>query len=155
MKLVVQRVKRAEGKVGNKVVGKIGKGLFILVGIGKADTAKEANALAAKLEKMRVMSDPTSPRLRGASGKDKMNFSVRDVGAEVLVVSQFTLYANTADGNRPSFIEAADPKKAKEIYEYFIDELKNLGLKVETGSFGEYMNIKTELDGPVTIVLES
>jgi len=147
MKLVVQRVKSASVEVvgTKKVVGKIGKGFFVLVGVGKNDTEKKAHQLAGKLAKLRVMSDEFG----------KMNLSVRDVGAEVLVVSQFTLYAYAKDGNRPSFIEAADPKKAREIYEHFIDELKNLGVEVETGSFGEYMKINMELDGPVTIILES
>lgn len=144
MKLVVQRVNNAEVKVEEKVVGKIKKGLFVLLGIKEKDTKDKAIFLAEKLAKLRVMSD----------SKGKMNLSVKDVNAEVLVVSQFTLYADTQAGNRPSFIKAADPKLAKSLYEIFIKKLEELGLKVKTGSFGSYMKIKAVLDGPVTIILE-
>jgi len=145
MKLVVQRVNKGRVTVDGKTVGEIGKGLFVLVGVKKGDTKDQAEALAQKILKLRVMSDK----------EDKMNLSVADVEASFLVVSQFTLYANTADGNRPSFIDAALPDSAKEIYEHFIDKLKLGGAKVQTGKFGSYMEIETELDGPVTILLES
>lgn len=90
-----------------------------------------------------------------ADGKDKLNLSVKDSGDKILVVSQFTLYANTKDGNRPSFIEAEEPKRANEIYQFFVKKLREGGVLVETGSFGEYMKINAVLDGPVTIILES
>lgn len=147
MRLVIQRVKSASVSVvgENKVVGEIQKGLFVLVGVKKGDTGKEAEILANKLFKLRVMSDP----------QDKMNLSVADVDGEFLLVSQFTLYADTTGGNRPSFINAALPEEAKEIYNYFVDKVKTLGGKVQTGNFGDYMMIETTLDGPVTITLES
>jgi len=147
MRLVIQRVKSA--KVGleetGEVVGKIEKGLFVLVGFKKGDSRQDVEMVAAKLLKLRIMSDD----------QGKMNLSVHDANGEILVVSQFTLYANTKDGNRPSFIDAEGPDKANEFYEYFVDKLQESGVKVETGKFGEYMNIESLLDGPVTIVLES
>lgn len=146
MKLIVQRVNKAKViKVSNsEISGEIGPGLFVLVGFKKGDTEKEVNELAEKLSKLRVMID----------GGEKMNFSVKDVGGSILVVSQFTLYANTKDGNRPSFFDAEDPIKARELYELFIAALREKEIKVETGSFGDYMKIEAELDGPVTIILE-
>ena len=147
MKLVVQRVKRASVTVvdQDKVVGKIGNGLFILVGVGKNDSASDARQLALKLSKLRIMSDDNA----------KMNLTVRDLGAEILVVSQFTLYSDTSGGNRPSFVGAAKPDVARLVYEEFVGGLADLGNKVATGSFGDYMKISLELDGPVTIVLDS
>ena len=147
MKLVVQRVKRASVTVvdQDKVVGKIGNGLFILVGVGKNDSENDARQLALKLSKLRIMSDDNA----------KMNLTVRDLGAEILVVSQFTLYSDTSGGNRPSFVGAAKPDVARLVYEEFVGGLADLGNKVATGSFGDYMKISLELDGPVTIVLDS
>ena len=144
MRLVVQRVKKAEVKTvkDGKTVGRISKGLFVLVGVKKGDTLKDAEALAAKLVKLRIMADEN----------DKMNLSVKDLKASLLVVSQFTLYADTSGGNRPSFMNAALPDEAKKIYEYFVSKLKEKGIRVETGSFGDYMEIETLLDGPVTII---
>lgn len=146
MKLVVQRVKKAKVvRVEDaSIVGQIESGLFVLVGFKKGDTEKQVEILSDKLSKLRVMSD----------GSGKMNLSVTDVKAKILVVSQFTLYADTSGGNRPSFINAEDPQKAKELYEYFIDQLRKKEIEVETGSFGDYMKIETVLDGPVTIVYE-
>jgi len=147
MKLVIQRVKLASvlQVKTKKAVGSIKNGLFVLMGVKKGDTKEKADLLAEKLIKLRIMSDVN----------DKMNLSIKDANAEVLVVSQFTLYANTSGGNRPSFIDAEDPAKAKELYEYFVRSLKEKGARVETGSFGDYMEISTELDGPVTIILEN
>lgn len=144
MRLVIQRVKNASVKARGITVGKIDKGLFVLLGIKKGDTERSAEILAEKLSKLRVMADD----------ENKMNLSVKDVNAEILVVSQFTLYADTSGGNRPSFIHAGKPNLAKKIYERFVSKLKDNGVKVETGSFGDYMEISAELDGPVTIVLE-
>ncbi len=137
MRLVVQRVK--EASVGT---AKIGKGYFVLVGVKKGDTLKDAEMLAAKLSKLRIMADEN----------DKMNLSIKDAGGEILVVSQFTLYADTSGGNRPSFINAALPEDAKKIYEHFVNKLKESGIKIKTGSFGDYMEINAVLDGPVTIL---
>jgi D-tyrosyl-tRNA(Tyr) deacylase len=145
MRLIVQRVAKASVKVEGKLVGEIGKGLFVLVGVKKEDTQKDAAALAEKLYKLRVMAD----------AEGKMNLSVAEAQGEFLVVSQFTLYADTSGGNRPSFIQAAQPDIAKALYEYFLARLKEKGAKVQTGSFGEYMQIESIGDGPVTILLES
>lgn len=145
MRLVIQRVKRAKVfiKEKNKVVGKINKGLFILIGVKEGDFKEDAEKLAEKVSKLRIMADK----------EGKMNLSIKDVGGEILVVSQFTLYADTGKGNRPSFIKAGVPGLAKDIYEHFVTQLKEKGIKVETGEFGAYMEIDTELDGPVTIIL--
>jgi len=147
MKLVIQRVKEASvtRHKDGQVVGKIGKGLFILIGVKKGDDLGKANVLAEKVSKLRIMSDEN----------DKMNLSIVDTKDSVLAVSQFTLYANTNGGNRPSFIEAEDPEKARSVYEHFVNKLREKGIDVETGSFGDYMEISTVLDGPVTIVLET
>lgn len=147
MKAVIQRVK--EGKVIEKdsgeIFGEIKSGLFLLLGVKKGDTAKNVDALVEKISKLRVMSD----------SQDKMNLSILDTKSEVLLVSQFTLLANTQGGNRPSFIDAEDPEKAKKLYLYMKEKLEEKDIKVETGSFGNYMEIETVLDGPVTIVLEN
>lgn len=144
MRLIIQRVNHASVKAKGNMVGQITNGLFVLVGIKKGDTEEDARALAEKLSKLRVMADKD----------DKMNLSVKDVGGEILVVSQFTLYADTSGGNRPSFIQAAEPETARKIYEYLVSQLRGKGIKIETGSFGDYMEISVELDGPVTILLE-
>lgn len=145
MRVLVQRVSKSSVSVGGKTVGKISKGLLVLLGVRDGDNENNAIFLAEKLAKLRIMSDKN----------DKMNLSVRDVGAEILVVSQFTLYADTNKGNRPSFVKAANPLLAKKLYNLFIGSLKDLGVKIETGKFGAYMNIKAELDGPVTIIIDS
>ena len=146
MRLLVQRVKSAKVKVAKtgKTVGKIEKGLLVLLGVKQGDEESDADILAEKLAKLRVMADE----------KEKMNLSVKDIDAEVLVVSQFTLYADTSGGNRPSFIKAAEPVLAEKLYKLFVSKLREKGIKVETGSFGEYMEIDAELDGPVTIIME-
>lgn len=147
MRLVIQRVKKASVQVkeSGKIVGKIGPGLFILVGVKESDTEKDSDVLADKLAKLRVMADDAG----------KMNLSINDVGGSVLAVSQFTLYADTSGGNRPSFIKAAKPELAEKIYNHFVEKLQKLGVKVETGKFGEYMEIDANLDGPVTIIIEN
>jgi len=141
----VQRVDQAEVKNEGKIVGKIKRGFFVLLGVSKGDKEEDALFLAEKLAKLRVMSDE----------KGKINLAVKDVEGKVLVVSQFTLYADTKGGNRPSFIKAAEPELALKLYNLFIEKLKNLGIEVETGKFGSYMKISLELDGPVTIILDS
>jgi len=145
MRLIIQRVNTAQVSVEGKVVGKINHGLFILVGIRQKDTEKDVEILSEKIAKLRIMSDKTG----------KMNLSICEVGKEILVVSQFTLYADTSGGNRPSFIKAGEPKMAEKLYQMFTRKLKDKRLKVETGSFGKYMQIDCELDGPVTISLAS
>lgn len=157
MRLVIQRVSKASVSIKEteEAVGEIDKGLFVLVGVKKGDTIKSAEILAAKLSKLRVMSDPDG----------KMNLTVQDAGGKLLVVSQFTLYADTSGGNRPSFINAALPEEAEKIYNHFLTKLKELSknqaadkddeVRIESGSFGDYMEISCELDGPVTIILES
>ncbi len=147
MRLVIQRVKKAKVvvKETGKISGEIGRGLLVLVGVKKGDTEETAELLAVKLSKLRVMADEN----------DKMNLTVGNVNGQMLIVSQFTLYADTSGGNRPSFIDAALPDEAKRIYEHFVAKLREAKIKVETGSFGDYMEISTELDGPVTIILDS
>ena len=144
MRLVVQRVEKAKViKVeDDSIAGEIGKGLLVLVGFKKGDREKEVEVLAAKLSKLRVMSD----------AQEKMNLSVNKVDGKMLIVSQFTLHADTKDGNRPSFINAEDPQKAEKLYKFFVAKLKELGVEIETGSFGDYMRIEAILDGPVTIL---
>ena len=145
MKLVIQRVSKAKVEVDNKIGGSIGQGFLVVVGITHTDTEKEADYLANKLCKMRIFEDENG----------KMNLSLKDVGGELLIVSQFTLYADCAKGNRPSFIEAARPEQATPLYEYFCKKCEEQGIKVEKGVFGAHMEVSLLNDGPVTIVLES
>lgn len=145
MRLVIQRVSFSSVSVSGEVVSKIDEGLLILVGVGLADTPKDAEVMAQKVAKMRILSD----------SENKMNLSLLDKKQKVLAVSQFTLFAETKKGNRPSFIKAADPNQASGIYNHFIESIKKEGVEVETGRFGEYMDIKANLDGPVTIILDS
>lgn len=145
MKLIVQRVLRASVSTNNEMVAGIKHGLFVLMGVKNGDAQKDAEILAEKLAKLRVMADDAG----------KMNLSIMEAGGEILVVSQFTLYANTHGGNRPSFLKSAPPDVAEPLYEYFIQQLRLLGLSVRTGKFGAYMHIEAELDGPVTIILET
>lgn len=127
-------------------MGEIGKGLLVLVGVAKEDSQKDAEILASKTANLRIMSD----------NENRMNLSVLDVTGEILAVSQFTLYADTSAGRRPSFINSADPEKAKKLYEYYIECLKNLGVKkVASGRFGAFMQIDLVNDGPVTLMIDS
>lgn len=144
MKLVIQRVKKAEVKVENEIVGKINNGFLVLIGVTHGDSTENVNYLVQKLLKLRVFQD----------SQDKMNLSIRDINGELLIVSQFTLYADCKEGNRPSFTNAAKPDKANELYEYFIQKCKNEGIKTEHGIFGAYMKVELINDGPVTIILE-
>ena len=144
MKLVIQRVKNASVTVENKIVGKIEKGFLVLLGVGPEDTNEEADYLVQKLIKLRVFED----------NKGKMNLSLKDISGELLIVSQFTLYADCSKGNRPSFTNAAEPQKANELYEYFIQQCKKENIKVEHGIFGADMKVELLNDGPVTIILE-
>ena len=146
MKAVIQRVKSAKVIVNEKIIGQIDQGLVVLLGVGEGDNEKETQILAKKITNLRIMSDK----------KGKMNLSVKDVNGEVLVVSQFTLLADTRKGNRPSFVKAAESQKAEELYLKFIQELKSMGVKkAASGEFGAMMNIHLINDGPVTIVLDT
>ncbi len=144
MKLVIQRVKHAKVDVENEIVGKIGQGFLVLLGVGPEDTKETANYLVQKLIKLRVFEDENG----------KMNLALKDINGELLVVSQFTLYADCTSGNRPSFTNAAKPDKANELYEYFIEQCKKENVKVEHGIFGADMKVELLNDGPVTIILE-
>ena len=144
MKLVVQRVKNAKVDVENKTVGRIEKGFLVLLGVTHTDTKETADYLVKKLCNLRVFEDE----------KGKMNLSIKDVKGKLLIVSQFTLYADCTGGNRPSFINAAKPEIANELYEYFCKECKNKGIEVEKGIFGADMKVSLLNDGPVTIILE-
>ncbi len=145
MKLLVQRVLNAEVKVDGNVVGKIGKGFLVLVGITHTDTKETADFLAKKLCNLRVFEDEMG----------KMNLSIKDVKGELLIVSQFTLYADCSSGNRPSFTNAAKPEIANELYKYFMNKCEiEYGIHVEHGIFGAEMKVSLLNDGPVTIELE-
>ena len=143
MRAVVQRVSHAQVKVDGKIVGKIEKGYLVLLGVKEGDTTKEADFLANKVVNLRVFEDEN----------DKMNLSIKDVGGEILVVSQFTLYGDASHGNRPSFTEAARPEKANSLYEYFCQKV-NQEVHVEKGVFQAEMKVELLNDGPVTILLE-
>ncbi|MCI8759677.1 MAG: D-tyrosyl-tRNA(Tyr) deacylase [Clostridia bacterium] len=144
MKIVVQRVKNAQVEVDDKIVGKIGKGFLVLLGVTHNDTKEQADYLVKKLCKLRVFTDEN----------DKMNLGLKDMNGELLIVSQFTLYADCSQGNRPSFIEAAKPIQANELYEYFCLECEKNDIHVERGIFGADMKVSLVNDGPVTIIME-
>lgn len=143
MKLVVQRVDNASVDVNNETVGKIEKGYMVLVGIRENDTKEQADYLVKKLINLRIFEDENG----------KMNLNIKDVQGELLLISQFTLYADTSNGNRPSFTNAEKPEKANELYEYFCNKC-NEQIHVEKGIFGEHMEISLKNNGPVTIILE-
>lgn len=144
MKFVIQRVQNAQVEVDNKIVGKINKGFLVLIGITHTDTKEIADYMVKKLVNLRIFEDEN----------EKMNLALKDVGGELLLVSQFTLYGDCSQGNRPYFIEAAKPDLANELYEYIISECKKKIDKVETGVFGAHMDVYLLNDGPVTIILE-
>jgi D-aminoacyl-tRNA deacylase len=144
MRAVVQRVKHGSVEIDGKVVGEIGLGLVILLGIGPQDNEEKAAALARKIALMRIFEDE----------QGKINLSVLDVKGEVLAVSQFTLYADTRKGNRPSFTDAAAPDLASPLVDRFVELLRAQGVPTQTGEFGAKMLVNIENDGPVTIWLE-
>ncbi|HIR12725.1 MAG TPA: D-tyrosyl-tRNA(Tyr) deacylase [Candidatus Choladousia intestinavium] len=145
MKFVIQRVTDASVEVENAVVGSIGKGFLVLIGVGKEDTRAEADKLVKKMLGLRIFADP----------EGKTNLSLKDVKGELLLISQFTLYANCTKGNRPSFTEAGDPETARKLYEYIIQRCREQVPIVETGIFGAEMKVRLCNDGPFTILLES
>jgi len=144
MRAVVQRVKKASVTVDGKIVGSIERGLMVLLGIHEKDTINELLWMAEKIVKLRIFEDE----------EGKMNISVKDIGGDILLVSQFTLYGDLKKGTRPSYIEAARPELATPLYEKMIETLKNEGMRVETGVFGAMMDVELINSGPVTIILE-
>lgn len=145
MRVVVQRVKHASVTINGTVNGKINNGFLVLLGIQSTDSEQDVDYLVKKVTNLRIFSDEN----------DKMNLSLKDVNGELLIVSQFTLYANCKEGNRPSFVEAAKPDIAIPLYEYFVSECKKIIPVVETGIFGTDMKVDLLNDGPVTIIMDS
>lgn len=145
MRIIIQRVKQASVTVEQRCIGKMESGLLLFLGIGQTDDEKIARKMFDKVSKLRIFSDEN----------DKTNLSIQDVNGEILVISQFTLYADCKKGNRPSFTNAADPKLAKSLYEYFLSLCREKFEKVEQGEFGADMKVELINDGPFTIVLDS
>ncbi len=145
VRAVVQRVSRAKVSVGPDITGEIERGLLVLLGVSRDDSEKDAEYLAEKITGLRVFEDHD----------EKMNLHVAAIGGAVLVVSQFTLYGDVRRGKRPSFDAAADPARARELYEYFVQRIRAAGLRCETGRFQERMQVELVNDGPVTILLDS
>lgn len=145
MKFVIQRVTEASVTIEGNTVGSIGKGFLVLIGVGKNDTTADADKLVKKMIGLRIFADEN----------DKTNLSLKDVDGQLLLVSQFTLYANCTKGNRPSFVDAGAPDQAKAMYEYIIGECRKQIPVVETGEFGADMKVSLCNDGPFTVILES
>ncbi len=145
MKVLLQRVTGASVSVAGEVVGRVGWGLVVFVGVANGDTEKDAQYLVQKMVNLRIFSDE----------EGKFNLSALDIKGELLLVSQFTLLADTRKGRRPSFVEAASPAQAEELFNHFVEQASATGLKVETGRFQQYMQVEIHNDGPVTILLDS
>ena len=145
MRAVVQRVSRARVRVNGQTTGEIGPGLLTLLGVGQGDTSKEADYLLDKIIHLRIFEDP----------EGKMNLSLRDAGGELMVISQFTLYADCRKGRRPSFTDAGPPGEAQKLYDYFVTAARTRGVKVATGIFQAIMEVELVNSGPVTILLDS
>ena len=145
MRFVIQRTKKADVKVNGETVGEIGKGFLVLIGISQSDTEETADRLVKKMLGLRIFEDENG----------KTNLSLDSVNGSLLLVSQFTLYANCKKGNRPSFTEAGKPEKAEKLYEYIISECRKSGMEVQTGRFGAEMEVSLVNDGPFTIILDS
>jgi D-tyrosyl-tRNA(Tyr) deacylase len=145
MRAVVQRVSRAQVGVDGEIVGDIGRGLLVLLGVTHADNEADADYLAGKIAGLRVFEDENG----------KMNLDTASVGGGILVVSQFTLYGDVRRGKRPSFDAAAQPERARALYEYFVERIRDAGLPCKTGRFQEMMQVELVNDGPVTILLDS
>ncbi len=145
MRALLQRVTGASVSVDGEVVGRIGRGLVVFVGVATEDTEKDAQYLAQKMVNLRIFADE----------EGKFNLSALDIKGELLLVSQFTLLADTRKGRGPSFVEAASPVRAEELFNYFVKQASTTGLRVETGRFQQYMQVEIHNDGPVTILLDS
>ena|SRR5579872_6320362 len=145
MRTVIQRVSRAQVTVAGEIVGRIGRGLLVLLGVGQADSEADADYLADKIVGLRIFEDETG----------KMNVDLASIGGQILVVSQFTLYGDVRRGKRPSFDTAAPPDHARQLYEYFVDRIRAIGIPCETGRFQEMMQVESVNEGPVTILLDS
>jgi len=145
MRAVIQRVKESSVSVNNRIIGKIGKGLLVLLGVTESDMPGDADYLSEKIINLRIFEDENG----------KMNRSLLETGGEMLVVSQFTLLGDCKKGRRPSFVNAANPEKANELYEYFVKKVGNKGISVETGQFRAMMDVSLINDGPVTLIVES
>ena len=145
MKALLQRVNEASVSIAGEEVGRIGRGLVVFLGVADGDSEKDAQYLAQKIAGLRIFAD----------GEGKFNLSALDIAGELLLVSQFTLLADTRKGRRPSFIEAAPPAQAEELFWYFVEQARATGLKVATGRFQQYMQVEIHNDGPVTIMLDS
>lgn len=144
MRAVIQRVKRTSLRVNNSLISEINGGLAVYLGISPEDTEKNATAMAKKIVNLRIFED----------GQGKMNLSVQNIGGEILLISQFTLYGDCTHGNRPSFIGAARPEIAEPLYQFTAESLRSYGIPVKTGVFGADMKIEQYNDGPVTIIYE-
>jgi len=145
VRAVLQRVKKSSVTVNDKIIGKIGNGLLVLLGVSREDEIKDADYLADKIPNLRIFEDENA----------KMNRSLLETGGQMLVVSQFTLLGDCRKGRRPSFTNAAGPDRAKELYEYFVSQIKLKGVRVKTGQFRAVMSVSLVNDGPVTIIVES
>ncbi len=145
MRAVIQRVKESSVSVNNEIIGKIGSGLMVLLGVAETDRVEDADYLAAKIVNLRIFEDENN----------KMNLSLLDLGGDMLVVSQFTLLADCRKGRRPSFVHAAGPNKANELYERFVEQVRQKGANVATGRFRAMMDVSLINDGPVTLIVES
>ncbi|WP_414563922.1 MULTISPECIES: D-aminoacyl-tRNA deacylase [unclassified Anabaena] len=146
MRVIIQRVKSSQVTVNGEIVGKIGRGLNLLVGIASTDTSAEIDWMVWKCLDLRLFPDP--------EGDERWQKSVQEIGGELLVVSQFTLYGDCRKGRRPSFDQSANPQVAADLYERFVNKLRSSGLQVATGQFGAMMQVAIENDGPVTLLLE-
>ena len=145
MRAVIQRIKESSVKTENQIIGRTGFGLLVLLGVANGDSPSDADYLANKIVNLRIFEDENG----------KMNRSLRELGGEMMVVSQFTLLGDCRKGRRPSFMQAAEPNLATELYEYFVNQVRSLGIAVQTGRFGAMMEVALINDGPVTLIVES